>query len=95
MLMGERCDQTERLETLWDGAWGWQWGQEAEKPVSSSDRPGEKKQRPDFVCNGEFERGLEQAIPEAGGWTRRLRLEGGRKGRIKPNAQHPKSQGAM
>lgn len=78
-----------RLETLWDGAWGWQWGQEAEKPVSSSDRPGEKKQRPDFMCSGEFERGLEQAIPEAG-WMDTA-LGGGRWQKRESQTQCPAS----
>lgn len=38
---------------------------------------------------------LNRQYQRQAGWTRRLGVEGGRKGRVKPNAQHPRSQGAM
>lgn len=36
-----------------------------ETSVSSCDCPGKKKQSPDLLCSGEFERGLEQEKTEA------------------------------
>lgn len=38
--------------------------EEAEKPGSSWDQPGKKKQSPDLLWGGKFERGFEQKTAE-------------------------------